>query len=208
MDARATRSVDYAVIPEPWSYNPSRWGERVVIALVAGVAAVISGYMGLFQVGLITSVWDPVFGEQSEAVLASTISHALSGWFRVPDAIMGMLAYLADIILVLAGSTRRWQFRPWLVATFGLVVIPLGVVSFTLVVLQGAVLGTWCFLCIVTAILSLALIALAWDEVRSSGLFLLRVWRESRDRRLVWNTFRGCPSEVAYEIGERMSRRL
>ncbi len=208
MSAGAMRSADYAVIPEPWAYNPSRWGERVVIALVAAIAAVISGYMGLFQVGLIATLWDPIFGAQSEEVLTSNISHFLSRVFQVPDAIMGMLAYLADIILVLAGSTRRWQFRPWLVATFGLVVIPLGLVSFTLVFMQGAVLGTWCLLCLVAALLSLALILLAWDEVRSTGLYMTRVWKKSRDRRLVWKTFWGRPSELAYEVGEQMSRRL
>lgn len=197
----------HAVIPEPWSYNPSRWGERVVIALVAGMAAAISGYMGLFQLGLIPSVWDPLFGDQSVRVLTSDVSHALSRWFRVPDAVMGMLAYLADVILVLAGSTRRWQFRPWLIATFGLVVIPLGLVSVTLVVVQGTVLGTWCFLCLVTALLSLVLIVLAWDEVWSSALYLRRVWSETGDRALVWHTFWGRASDEAWEIGNRMSRR-
>lgn len=200
-------AADLFVIPEPWSYNPSRWGERVSIAILAGIAAVISGYMGLFQLGLIPHVWDPVFGEQSMRVLTSDVSHTLSRWLRVPDAVMGMLAYLADMILVLAGSTRRWQFRPWLIATFGLVVIPLGLVSVSLVVAQGVLLGTWCFLCLVTALLSLILIVLAWDEVWSSALYLRRVWKETRDRTLLWNTFWGRASDRAWEIGNRMIRR-
>ncbi len=199
---------DYHVIPVPWSYNPSRWGERVAIAIVAGVAAVISGYMGLFQLGMIETVWDPFFGDQSMSVLTSEVSHALSRWFRIPDAVMGMTAYIADIILVLAGSTRRWQYRPWLVAMFGLVVIPLGLVSFTLVAMQGVVLGMWCFLCLVTAVLSLALIVLAWDEVWSSWLYMRRVWMETGgDLRIVRDTFMGRPSDVAYEVGNKMSRR-
>jgi len=199
--------MDLHVIPEPWSYNPSRWGERVIIAIVAGVAALISGYMGLFQLGLIATVWDPVFGEQSARVLTSDISHTLSQWFRVPDAIMGMLAYLADVILVLAGSTRRWQFRPWLIATFGLVVIPLGLVSVTLVALQGAVLGTWCLLCLITAMLSLLLIVLAWDEVWSTARYMRLLWLETGDYALCWQTFWGRASDRAWEIGNQMSRR-
>lgn len=207
MSASSTKDLDLNVFPDPWPFNPSRWGERVVIAVFAGIAAVISGYMGLFQVGLIPTVWDPFFGEQTLRVLTSDVSHSLSRWFGIPDALMGMTAYLADVILVLAGSTRRWQFRPWVVAAFGVVVIPLGLVSVTLVVIQGVVLGMWCFLCIVTAVLSVALMVLAWDEVWSSWLFTSRVWKESGDIRLTWNAFWGRPSKLAYEIGNRMSRR-
>ncbi len=194
-------------VPKPWEYNPSKWEQRVRISLVASVAVVIAAYMGLYQWGLIGSVWDPVFGEQSEKVLDSNVSHAMRRWIRIPDAVLGALAYLGDIIFALAGSTRRWQFRPWLVVLFGLDVIPLGIVSAILVVLQGAVVGAWCFPCLITAVISLVLVMLAYDEVWSCLLYLHGVWRESRSFRTLWDVFWGRPSEVGYVVGQRIVKR-
>jgi uncharacterized membrane protein len=195
-----------SAVVEPWSYNPSKWSQRVSISLIAAVAFLIATYMGLYQWRLIDDVWDPVFGEQSKRVLDSDVSHAMSRWFRVPDAILGALAYLGDIIFALAGSTRRWQYRPWLVILFGIDVIPLGIVSAILVALQGAVVGAWCFLCLVTAVISLILIFLAYDEVWSSLLYLYRVWRRSGSLAQLWATLWGWPSAVAREVGVEMAR--
>jgi hypothetical protein len=113
---------------------------------------------------------------------------------------LGALAYLGDLIFGLAGSTRRWQYRPWLVVLFGLDVIPLGLVSVLLVVLQGTVVGAWCFLCLVTAAISLLLIALAYDEVWSSILYLRRVWQRTQSLNALWGAFCGRPSREAEEV--------
>lgn len=192
--------------PYPWDYNPSSWAQRISVALVAFVAFIIAIYLGLYQWGLIDSVWDPIFGEQSANVLTSDVSHQITSWIQMPDAILGAWAYLGDFVFALAGSTRRWQFRPWLVLLFGLDVIPLGIVSAILIFLQGAVVGSWCFLCIITAIISLILVVMAYDEVFISCNFLYRVWKKTRNRRLLWNTFLGFPSEEANEIANSMVR--
>ncbi|GAB4237240.1 MAG: vitamin K epoxide reductase family protein [Chlamydiales bacterium] len=193
--------------PFPWKYNPSSWNQRVRIALIALIAVFISVYLGLFQWGLINHVWDPIFGVQSENVLQSDVSHRMSTWFRVPDAILGSLAYLGDIIFALAGSQRRWQFRPWLVLIFGIDVIPLGIVSAILVFLQATLVGNWCFLCIITAIISLILVVLAYDEVLSSFLYLYRVWKKTRSVNILWKAFCGTPTQESYEVGEEMVKR-
>ncbi|MDP1608002.1 MAG: vitamin K epoxide reductase family protein [Chlamydiales bacterium] len=193
-------------IPEPWHYNPSKWSQRIVVCCVAAVAALIAVYMGLYQWQLIDHVWDPVFGNQSKQVLDSEASHTMWKWFRIPDSIMGAIAYLGDVIFALGGSTRRWQDRPWLVILFGLDVIPLGIVSSVLVFMQGTIVGAWCFLCLITAVISLVLIVLAYDEVWSCILFLHRVWKKSKSVRLLWNTFWGTASEIAYEVGENLIR--
>jgi hypothetical protein len=190
--------------PKPWDYNPSSWNQRVRIALIAIIPAVIALYMGLYQWGLIDDVWDPVFGDQTKRVLKSDISHTMSAWIRVPDAVLGCLAYLGDIIFALAGSTRRWQYRPWLVLLFGLDVIPLGIVSAVLVFLQATIVGNWCFLCIVTAIISLILVPMAYDEVHSTVVYLYRVWKETNSKKILWKTFWGSPSQEAYEVGLTM----
>ena len=83
---------------------------------------------------------------------------------------------------------------------FGLDVIPLGAVSAILVVMQGTVVGNWCFLCLLTAAISLILIGYAYDEVWSSLLYLRRIWRQKRDARLLWNTFWGRASLEANEV--------
>ena len=169
------------------------------IAVLAGVAFAISSYMALYQWRLIDSVWDPVFRDQTTQVLDSDVSEQMRRWFRIPDAALGALAYLGDVIFGLAGSTRRWQYRPWMVVLFGLDVIPLGVVSAVLVVLQGTMVGAWCFLCLITAAISLILVFLAYDEVWSSLAYLWRVWRRTRNARLVWDSFWGRPSQAADE---------
>lgn len=190
------------VVPKPWGYNPSKWSQRIPICYLAGIAVLIAIYMGLFQWGLIDHVWDPVFGKQSEQVLNSQVSHTMRKWFRMPDSIMGAIAYLGDIIFALAGSTRRWQDRPWLVVIFGIDVIPLGVVSATLIFMQGAVVGAWCFLCLITAVISIALVILAYDEIWSCMLYLHAVWKRSKDFSLLWDTFWGKASAIGYEAGE------
>lgn len=194
-------------IPEPWEYNPSKWSQRLRIIAVATIAFLIATYMGLYQWGLIRSVWDPVFGRQSMDVLDSDVSHKITSWFLIPDSILGALAYLGDIIFALAGSCRRWHDRPWLVIVFGLDVIPLGIVSAILIFMQGFVVDAWCFLCLITAVISLILVVLAYDEVWSSLLFLARVWKRSKKFSIMWDTLWGRANPIAHEVGMEMAKR-
>ena len=192
-------------IPEPWEYNPSKWSQRLRIAFLAAIPFFIAIYMGLYQWRFIDSVWDPIFKQQSMQVLDSDVSHQITAWVRVPDSILGALAYLGDIIFALAGSSRRWHDRPWLVLLFGLDVIPLGIVSAILIFMQGFVVNAWCFLCLITAVISLILVILAYDEVLSSIIFIYRVWKKSRKFSVVWDTFWGRASQIAHEVGSEMA---
>lgn len=208
MKERTQKTSYLDINAPPWDYNPSAWSQRVPICLLAGVGFVIAAYMALYQWRLISDVWDPIFGEQSRKVLDSEVSHQMSRWFRVPDAALGAIAYLGDAIFGLAGSTRRWQFRPWLVIIFGIDVIPLGIVSAVLVALQGTVVGNWCFLCLITAVISLVLVFFAYDEVWSCLLYLHRVWQRTRSPRAFWDTFWGRPSRAADEVALTVAGRL
>lgn len=202
----AERQLDLMRPPDPWTYNPSKWSQRVTISLIAAVGFFIAVYMGLYQWRLIDSVWDPIFGDGSQRVLDSDLSHWMSRWMHMPDAILGALAYGGDIVFAMAGSTRRWQFRPWLVVLFGLDVIPLGIVSAILVVCQGAIVGSWCTPCLATAVISIVLVFLAYDEVWSCLRYLGAVWKRSRSVRVLWDTFWGRPSDIAHEAGMAIAR--
>lgn len=187
--------------PRPWNYNPSSWSQRLVIALIALAAAFIALYLGLYQWKVIDWIWDPLFGEGTANVLTSDVSHQITGWIRLPDAILGVFAYVSDAVFALAGSERRWQDRPWLVILFGIDVIPLGIVSILLVVLQGIAVKYWCFLCLITASISLTLILLAYDEVVSCCIYLYEI-KKRGSWKTVWWAFWGYPSEEALEAGE------
>lgn len=185
----------------PYSYNPSAWSQRIPICVLAAVATVISVYMALYQWRIIGSVWDPVFGDGTENVLDSKVAQTMDRWIGVPDAAFGAFAYLGDAVLGLAGSPRRWQFRPWMVILFGIDVIPLGIVSSVLVVLQGTVVGYWCFLCLITAVISLILAYWAFDEVTASLKYLWRVWKISGDWKVLWKSFCGRATDAGRQAG-------
>ncbi|MGD8862029.1 MAG: vitamin K epoxide reductase family protein [Myxococcales bacterium] len=199
---QAARLPDLQRNAPPMNRNPSSWRHRIPIAVIASVGFGIACYLAAYQWRLVDSVWDPFFGDGSERVLDSQVSHTMRKYVLVPDAALGALAYLGDAIYGLAGTQRRWQYRPWMVVLFGIDVIPLGLVSAVLVFLQGAVVGYWCTLCIVTAVLSLIMLAMAVDEVWATLSYLLRVWRRSRDRRTVWRAFLGIPSDDADRAAE------
>jgi len=188
----------------PYKYNPSAWSQRIPICLLAFVAAAISTHLSMYQWGLIESTWDPVFGDGSNRVLKSNTAEKMYAWLGIHDAGLGVLAYLGDAVLGFAGSPRRWQYRPWLVILFGIDVIPLGIVSAVLVVIQGAVIGEWCFLCLVTAVISLILVYWAWDEVRVSLRYLKFVWTENHDKKLMWDAFWGNRNEQLDRTAETL----
>jgi len=150
--------------PKGWTYNPSAWAQRAPIVVLSLLGFLIARYMAAYQLGHISSVWDPFFGDGSRRVLDSDASRA----WPVSDAglgAMGAMTYVLEVLMALMGDSRRWRTMPWMVAGFGLVVVPLGIVSIVLVIMQPVVVGAWCTPCLATAVLMLAMIPLALDEV-------------------------------------------
>jgi len=164
--------------------NLSGWSRRLVIAVLAGVNFVLAGHLALFQWGVIDAVWDPVFGpQQSRAVLESAFSATFHRVFLIPDAALGTVAYFAEMVLSLVGSSKRWREHPWLVALFGANALAVTLVGLTLVVLQAAVIKSWCFLCLLTAAISMVMFLLALPEAWAS-------WKLLRRTRLAWYRIR------------------
>ena len=114
---------------------------------LAGFA--IATYLTLFQLGVLTSVWEPFFGDGSRTVLTSGISRLLP----VPDAALGAAGYLLDRLRAVGGA-RRWRRMPWIVLVFGVAVGPLGVTSVLLVIAQPVLYHAFCTLCLASAVIS------------------------------------------------------
>lgn len=170
--------------PPDWDYNPSAWSQRWPLILIALIGFVIATYLGLYQVKVFSEVWDPFFGEGSKKVLNSEVSRALP----VPDAILGAFSYLLDAVTGIIGSTNRWRSKPWIVVLFGIATGPLGLVSILLIIFQPILVGAWCTLCIVTAIISIVMISPAMDELLASLQYLQRVKRAGYS---AWDAFWG-----------------
>lgn len=168
--------------PPGWSYNPSTWPQRAPIIALALVGFFLSRYMAGFQLGYIDGVWDPFFGEGTQRVLTSDVSHA----FPISDAGFGAVAYTIEALMGFMGDRQRWRTMPWMVTFFGILVVPLGVVSITLIILQPVAVGAWCGPCLVAALAMLIMIALTLDEVVAMGLFLVQVHREGQP---LWRVF-------------------
>ena len=175
---------DASAIPPGWSYNPAAWGQRIPIVLLALVGTGIVSYLAAYQMRYIENVWEPFFGYGSVTILNSPVSNVLP----IPDAALGAIGYLADVVAGVVGGPKRWRTMPWVVVVFGLAVGPLGFVSVLLVVLQPVMFDAWCTLCLASAVISILMIGPAMDEVLASLQHLRRVKDE---RGSVWRAFWG-----------------
>lgn len=169
-------------IPPGWSYNPASWAQRAPIIALGLFGFFASRYMAGYQLEHIGSVWDPFFGDGTARVLTSEVSRA----FPVPDAGLGATIYLLEVLMTAMGDGRRWRTMPWMVLLFAVLVVPLGVTSIVLVILQPIGVGTWCTLCLLSAVAMLLAVPLALDEVVAMGQFLVRTKREGKS---VWRAF-------------------
>jgi hypothetical protein len=169
-------------IPPGWSYNPSDWFQRGPIIAMAFVGFFLSRYLAAYKLGHIPYPWDPWFGDGTRRVLDSDVSKA----WPISDAGLGAVSYMLEALSGFMGGRNRWRTMPWMVLMFGVLVVPLGVVSIVLVVLQPVAVGAWCGLCLITAAAMLIMISPAIDEVVAMGQFLVGAREEGRP---LWRTF-------------------
>ena len=168
--------------PPGWSYNPSSWLQRVPIIALGWVGFFFARLMASYQFGYIDSLWDPFFGDGTERILDSDISHA----WPISDAGLGVFAYAVEALMGYMGGTARWRTMPWMVTFFGILVIPLSAVSIFLIIMQPVSVGAWSTYALITAAAMLVMIPLTLDEVVAMGQFVLRKRREGAS---VWHTF-------------------
>jgi hypothetical protein len=170
-------------VPPGWSYNPSSWQQRAPIIALGLIGWLASRYLAAYQLGYTESAWDPFFGSGTERILDSDVSRA----WPISDAGLGAYAYSFEVVMGFMGGTSRWRTMPWMVTFFGILVVPLGIVSITLVILQPVAVGTWCTLCLVTAVAMLLMIPLTVDEVVAMAQFLRKSVRQGASPwRVFW----------------------
>lgn len=155
--------------PPNWTYNPSSWIRRWLGIGLALAGFFISRYLAAHQLGYIPHAWDPFFINGSDKVLTSSVSKS----FPVSDAGFGGVAYLMEVLTGFMGDRARWRTAPWIVMMFAFLVLPLGVTSIVLVIMQPVVVGAWCGLCLIAACAMLSSVPLAVHEVIAMGQFLI-----------------------------------
>src|SRR5438105_10209890 len=91
-----------------------------------------------------------------------------------------------EVLMGVMGDRRRWRTMPWMVAAFGIVVVPLGVVSIYFIIIQTIVIGTWCTLCLAAAAAVLLMIPYTLDELVAMCQYLAQDHRRGGKS---WRTF-------------------
>ena len=161
--------------PLGWSYSPSSFTQRIPIVALAFVGLFVSRYLAAYQMGHVDGLWDPFFGP-GEAAVANGSEAVVTSWvskgFPIADAGLGAFAYALDILAGSIGDRRRWRTMPWMVFLFGLLIIPLGVVSVSFIIIQPPLIGALCTLCIIQAAVTVILIPYSVDEVLATIQYL------------------------------------
>lgn len=161
--------------PPGWSFNPSSWSHRVPAFCFSLICLFTARYLACYQLGYESVAWDPIFTRGTEKVLNSTLSRS----FPISDAGLGAFAYTIEAILCLQGGTKRWKQMPWVVIFFGILALPVSLVSLLLIAFQPLIVGSWCFLCIVIAGSMLLIIGFSGAELMATLQFLRfnRSWK-------------------------------
>lgn len=152
-----------AATPPGWSYNPSSWPQRAIMIATGFLGFLVSRYLATFQLGYLDTVWDPFFGFASgtRPVLNSDLSHR----WPISDGGLGTVSYTFEFLMGYMGSPSRWRTMPWMVAFFGILVIPLGLTHILLVISQPVIVHHWCAMCLLAALIMLPMLPLEVDEV-------------------------------------------
>lgn len=185
--------MDDGDIPPGWTYCPSTYVQRLPIIALGVVGFILSRILSAYQLGHIDSVWEPFFSSPiilngTEYIITSDVSKA----WPIADGGLGAMSYMFEILMGVMGSRLRWRTMPWMVALFGIVVGPLGVVSIYFIIIQPIAIGTYCTICLLAALAMLIMIPFSLDEIVAMVQFM------------VWNTRRGRPFWRAFFRGDAL----
>ncbi len=185
--------MDDADIPPGWTYCPSTYVQRLPIIALGVIGFLLSRILSAYQLGHIDGIWEPFFAAPSnlngsEYIVTSDVSKA----WPIADGGLGAMSYMFEILMGVMGSRKRWRTMPWMVALFGIVVGPLGVISIYFIIIQPIAIGTYCTICLLAAAAMLVMIPFSLDEIVAMVQFL------------IWNTRRGRPFWRAFFRGDAL----
>ncbi|WP_231733654.1 vitamin K epoxide reductase family protein, partial [Sphingomonas sp. CCH9-H8] len=192
--------MDPKNIPPGWTYSPSTDAQRLPIVAMGLIGLLTSRILTAYQLGHIDTAWEPFFvgsltdpRNGTEEIITSDMSKA----WPIPDGGLGTISYVLEILMAVMGTRDRWRTMPWMVTFFGILVIPLGVVSIYFIISQPIVIGTWSTLALIAALAMLIMIPFALDEVIAMGQFLL--WARRQGKPLIRTFFQGDAIEAGGE---------
>jgi nucleoside-diphosphate-sugar epimerase len=184
--------MDPKSVPPGWTYGPSTGAQRLPIALLALIGLLISRMLTAYQLGHVDAAWEPFFmgnpadpKNGTEEIITSDVSKA----WPIADAGLGAVSYMLEILMAVMGGRDRWRTMPWMVTFFGILVIPLGVISIYFIAIQPVVIGTWSTPALIAALAMLVMIPFALDEVIAMGQYLH--WTHCQKKPLLRTFFRG-----------------
>ncbi|QRM35345.1 NAD-dependent epimerase/dehydratase family protein (plasmid) [Microvirga sp. VF16] len=184
--------MDPKVVPPGWTYCPSTAAQRLPIAAMGLIGLLIARMLTAYQLGHVDYAWEPFFAGSpadprngTEEIITSSVSKA----WPIPDAGLGAVSYMLEILMAVMGTRDRWRTMPWMVTFFGILVIPLGVVSIYFIIIQPLIIGTWSTPALIAALAMLIMIPFAVDEVIAMGQFLY--WSHCRGKPLIRTFFKG-----------------
>lgn len=152
----------------------SKW-VRIAMAVLATVGVIDTGSITLKRWGILGDLSCPLGADGCDKVLNSAWGTLLQGdGFSIPLSFAGLIAYLAVLVMAivpllpgLAENKANLSRRTW----WGLFVVSVGMAMFSLV-LVGLMLfkiQAFCFFCVLSALISIALLILSvagggWDD--------------------------------------------
>jgi uncharacterized membrane protein len=139
-----------------------------LLILLPAAGCAVATYLALYQVGIVATVWEPLFGDGSRLILDSSFARSLP----FPDAALGAAGYFAELLC----ATVRWResatearsaWRVWLQRAYYALVAAFTVGSVLLVALQWGYFHAWCTLCLTSALLSFVIAGVVTGEFRA-----------------------------------------
>lgn len=203
--------MDRKVIPPGWTYCPSTAAQRFPIAAMGLLGLLISRHLTAYQFGHIDYAWEPFFAGSlndprngTEEIITSHVSEA----WPIPDAGLGAVAYLLEILMAVMGTRDRWRTMPWMIMGLAILVVPLGIISIYFIIIQPVLLGTWSTLALGAALAMLVMIPFMLDEVIAMLQFLL--WAKRQGKSIIRTFFKGDAIESGseYDVDTQASPRL
>ena len=117
---------------------------------VASMGAML--YVGLYQSRAVRHLWCPVFAKGCEAVADAAFAKP----FGIPDGYIAAVLYGLILVLLVVPTTKLWVWVPLLVLTSA------ATLANFLGVRDMVNLGSYCFYCMLTTVLSPVLLLERW----------------------------------------------